>query len=104
MRIEDKEIIAEFIGRKGRLNLYTFEGLEDLSPNTWYDLRYSQFHKDWNWLMIVVRKIVADFEFNEEMGDNQYRDNLMDIVPFGVIEDVCEAVLNYIKWYNQQIK
>lgn len=61
------------------------------------------YHTSWDWLMPVVHKIVADYEFNEqeELSDNEYRESLMDIVPFGIISDVYESVVEFIKWYNE---
>lgn len=62
-----------------------------------------KFHYSWDWLMPVVRKIVTDYEFNNknELQDNEYRENIMDIVPFANIEDTYDAVILFIKWYNE---
>lgn len=66
----------------------------------------SDFHTNWNSLMMVVRKIVSDMEFNSSkpfLEDNEYRESIMDIVPFGDIKDTYDAILEFIKWYNKNI-
>lgn len=63
------------------------------------------FDKDWNWLMVVVSYIVSDFKFNEREAvmDSECKENIMDIVPFGRIEDTYDSVVEFIKWYNNLI-
>tara|TARA_R110000796_G_scaffold194914_1_gene311268 strand:+ start:1628 stop:1966 length:339 start_codon:yes stop_codon:yes gene_type:complete len=58
-----------------------------------------QFKTSWDWLMPVVKRIVSDVEF--DVGyENEYREHLMDVVPFANIEDVYEAVVEFIKNQN----
>ena len=51
------------------------------------------YHESWDWLMPVVGKITRD----EKYWENEYREYLMDIIPYGIIEDVYDAVVNFIK-------
>ena len=57
-----------------------------------YDLKY---HSSWDWLMPVVKRIVSDVELDIDYED-EYREHLMDVVPFAKIEDVYEAVVEFI--------
>lgn len=52
-----------------------------------------EYHISWDWLMPVVGKITRD----EKYWENEYREYLMDIIPYGIIEDVYDAVVNFIK-------
>ena len=52
-----------------------------------------EYHESWDWLMPVVGKITRD----EKYWENEYREYLMDIIPYGIIEDVYDAVVNFIK-------
>lgn len=124
--IENNKLIAEFMGFKtcitrsqeGKKYDYNlpngFELIKEVETtieSNWCEVLEEQdycfiedlkFHTSWDWLMPVVHKIVADYEFNEqeELSDNEYRESLMDIVPFGIISDVYESVVEFIKWYN----
>tara|TARA_R110002095_G_C4101491_1_gene224045 strand:- start:142 stop:285 length:144 start_codon:yes stop_codon:yes gene_type:complete len=46
--------------------------------------------------MPVAKKIVREVELDIEY-ENEYRKHLMDVVPFANIEDVHEAVVEFIK-------
>lgn len=73
-------IIAEFMQLK-----------KDISV---HELKYDS---SWDWLMPVVARIVRDEEFWEE----EHREHLMDLVPYGHIEDVYDVVIRFIKSYNK---
>ena len=69
-----------------------------------------KYHTSWDWMMPVVRRIVSDdvyeavVEFIIELDldyENEYREHLMDVVPFARIEDVYEAVVEFINEYNK---
>ena len=51
------------------------------------------YHESWDWLMPVVGKITRD----EKYWENEYREYLMDIIPYAIIEDVYDAVVGFIK-------
>lgn len=73
-------IIAEFMQLK-----------KDISV---HELKYDS---SWDWLMPVVARIVRD----EEFWDEEHREYLMDLVPYGHIEDVYDVVIRFIKSYNK---
>lgn len=52
-----------------------------------------KYDTDWNLLMPVVAKITQD----ESLIGNMYRENLMDIVPFGIIKDVYHYVIIFLQ-------
>ncbi len=85
-KMKDNRIIAEFMG--SNLN-----GLE-----SWQYEEELQYHTSWDWLMPVVSKITRD----EQYFEDDYREYLMDIVPYGHIEDTYDAVVQFIKQYNDE--
>ena len=43
-------------------------------------------------------------EFNESedfLEDNDYREYIMDVIPYADLESTFDAVLEFIKWYNE---
>tara|TARA_R110002033_G_scaffold1080_2_gene9558 strand:+ start:539 stop:796 length:258 start_codon:yes stop_codon:yes gene_type:complete len=85
--MESNRIIAEFMGVDTHY--------EAQSSNM-----FNQYHTSWDRLMPVVKRIVSDVEF--DVGyENEYREHLMDVVPFANIEDVYEAVVEFIKNQNK---
>lgn len=75
------------------------------------------YHSDWNWLMEVVEKIesivleeVNDTSFNVTIGATRYcviQDNnggMLEVIGEGKtkIESTYKAVVQFIKWYNEQ--
>ncbi len=57
-----------------------------------------EYHTSWDWLMPVVRKILT----NENYIDLTQRENIMDSLPYGIEDDTYDAVVEFIKWYNEQ--
>ena len=83
--ISDNEMIAEFMG------------VDYVDIDTYLESNKElQYHTSWDWLMPVVSKITRD----EQYIDNDYREHLLDIVPYGHIEDTYNAVVEFIKQYN----
>ena len=87
---KDNKLIAEFMGY-------------EVKHNKCYSPKYNdgtiapmQFHKSWDWLMPVISKITKD----ERCVENEYRESIMDVVPYGNIEDTIEAVVEFIKNQN----
>ena len=58
------------------------------------------YHKSWDWLMPVVSKC---YEYGEL--DNHYREEIVASLS-GVIdiEDTYKAVVDFVKWYNDNNK
>lgn len=105
--IEEKNgMIAEFMGYEtyehtNSTAIRLTEGNEFNSVDIGHI--HTKFHISWDWLMPVVRHIVTDLEIvNDDVICSEEREHLMDIVPFAVIEDTYEAVLQFIEWYNKQ--
>ena len=92
--MKDNKLIAEFMEHepivKGDDVYYELNHIRLTSED---DLRY---HTSWDWLMPVVSKITRDEQYWEE----DYREYLMDIVPYGHIEDTYDAVVEFIKQYK----
>jgi len=100
--MNDNKLIAEFMG----VNVITLDDVRK-NKNPYFssadgyledDLKY---HTSWDWLMPVVRRIVSDIELDLDY-ENEYREHLMDVVPFARIEDVYEAVVEFIKIHNDK--
>ena len=99
-KMKDNKLIAEFMGWE----------LQDNPTNRWHnsyrepngklhrntDTEPLLFHASWDWLMPVVSKITRD----EQYIDNDYREHLLDIVPYGHIEDTYDAVVEFIKQHK----
>jgi hypothetical protein len=97
---ENNKLIAEFWGMElGDDKTMYYDDAENLHPPT--PINELKFHSSWDWLMPVVRRIVSDIELDLDY-ENEYREHLMDVVPFARIEDVYEAVVEFIKQYNNQ--
>ena len=86
--MESNRLIAEFM-RIDQVDIDTYQ-------ETNYNLKY---HTSWDWLMPVAKKIVREVELDIEY-ENEYREHLMNVVPFANIEDVHEAVVEFIKNQN----
>ena len=93
--IENNKLIAEFMMFEtvGDLHLIPF----DNTDNDTYLPEHMKFHSSWDWLMPVISKITRD----ESLIENEYRESIMDTVPYGSIEDTHKTVVEFIKWYNE---
>ena len=81
--MENNKLIAEFMGD---IPKYV------IGHGKAYN-KYKDYSKSWDWLMPVVSKITRD----EQYWEDDYREHLMDIVPYGHIEDTYSAVVEFIK-------
>jgi len=89
--MKGNKLIAEFMGMQHTdIGWYDNEEALKLKDNTFDKLN---FHTSWDWLMPVVGKITRD----EKYWENDYREHLMDIIPYAHIEDVYDAVVGFIK-------
>lgn len=104
--MKDNELIAEFMGIP-QMNDYkgvmwdierTGEQIYSVRPD---ELRY---HSSWDWLMPVVQKIYALYdEFNFTTIDQENRFlNVLDLYVRYPISTTYHAVVEFIKWHNQQ--
>ena len=81
--MKDNKLIAEFMNH----------GFHDGRHRSFDELKY---HESWDWLMPVVSKVTRD----EQYIGNDYREHLLDIVPYGHIEDTYSAVVEFIREYR----
>jgi hypothetical protein len=98
--MESNRLIAEFMGWniQNPTTIPTNLHLSNLELDNG-EVMELKFNTSWDWLMPVVKRIVSDVEF--DVGyENEYREHLMDVVPFANIEDVYEAVVEFIKNQN----
>ena len=51
----------------------------------------AKYKESWDWLMPVISKITRD----ECFIDNEYRESIMDVTPYGLIEDTY--YVDYVK-------
>ena len=103
--MENNGLIAKFMGQKKNKN-----GKYDIPKHPyeyhWMGNSYDYFPENmrydqsWDWLMPVVSKITR----NESYIDNEYRESILDTIPYGIIEDSYKVVIEFIEWYNKEIK
>ena len=103
---EKNKLIIEFMGLKPKMegpDVYTYnDGVffmcrED-SPEKVIEAmsRYVKYNSSWDWLMPVVSKITT----NEKYIGLMQRENIMDTIPYGLMDDVYEYVIQFIEWYK----
>jgi len=118
----ENKLILEFLNTDvNNDGTYELAKFGTIRPNgdfkTSFTAEQTKFHKDWNWLMEVVDKI-------ESLNDGAYDVNILkngtEIINYSettiVISNVCNisyenkiehtysAVVEFIKWYNEQNK
>jgi len=83
---ENNKLIAEF--------------MEYPNLGTEGDFSYLKYHKEWNWLMPVVEKC---YEYGEL--HNVHREGIIASLS-GIIDinETYKAVVEFIKWYNNESK
>lgn len=126
------ELIAKFMGAKwdDQEQVYKFD--IDNTPtefsSTKWDVIAMEYHSDWNWLMKVVEKIEKIYDEHDGFYGVHLRSNACDIQgtklhlslrdskygyvymsdPNAIfptkIESTWYAVVQFVKWYNQQNK
>ena len=98
---ENNKLMAEFMGFQST-SLGWFDNEEHLinveKDNTFDDLK---FHKDWNWLMSVVEKCLT---LNVDVEPINHYFIINDALLTININEVYNACVEFIKWYNQQSK
>jgi hypothetical protein len=94
--MNDNKLIAKFMELPTEI-MGAKEVVYGMNHDDWYTADNLNYHLSWDWLMPVVGKISRD----EKFLDNDYRENLLDVVPYGRIEDVFDAVVLFINQYNK---
>ena len=90
---KDNKLIAEFMGFKEHEGSYY---LPLYNGGDWVPDVELEYHSSWDWLMPVISKITKD----ERCVENEYRESIMDVVPYGNIEDTIKTVVEFIKNQN----
>lgn len=95
------KIIAEFMGAKWHehpINKDESEFIFPISPDpssTFKQRINLRYHSEWNWLMPVVKKCLT-------VGDNSDMwDILFNALSMVEIDSLFGAVVDFIKWYNE---
>lgn len=95
----DNETIAEFDGLFTEVvdgkKLWTFKDKEGESYS--YASHELEYHSSWDWLMPVVEKIKL-----LTSTQNEYYGRIINALFTVDINNVYKAVVEFIKWYNQQ--
>ena len=119
--IENNKIIAEFLSVKihpcETIENFKFLPIEERGLYNGYFIDELKYHEDWNWLMVVVEKIesleifdrMGRFNINTKNFDENYTSFITDKDEDFIqcegdtkIEAVYNAVVEFIKWYNNQ--
>jgi len=104
---KNNKLIAEFMGYKlAKCNnglawespyKKSVEDTFELHGRLWRENdSYYKFHTSWDWLMPVISKITKD----ERYIENEYRESIMDVVPYGNIEDTIKTIVEFINQNN----
>ena len=121
--IENNKIIAEFLSVKihpcETIENFKFLPIEERGLYNGYFIDELKYHEDWNWLMVVVEKIesleifdrMGRFNINTKNFDENYTSFITDKDEDFIqcegdtkIEAVYNAVVEFIKWYNNKNK
>ena len=111
--MNNNKLIAEFMGLYDEISLDSIAG----NIHSWSDApffyitedskekvmegitEYSKYHTSWDWLMPVHKKCMFTPNFS---GDDQLRTLLIDAVIDADINRLYDAVVNFIKEYNDE--
>ena len=101
--MKENKLIADFMGVQYKSDEDYIKTLEEMRLHgIGYEQGYMEsqlnYHESWDWLMPVVGKITRD----EKYWENEYREYLMDIIPYAIIEDVYDAVVGFIKQLSKE--
>ena len=98
--LENNKLIAEFLSVK-------IHPIEERGLYNGYFIDELKYHEDWNWLMVVVEKIES-LGYRIEIVKHICRIYLSNKETIIIsentpkIEAVYNAVVEFIKWYNNQ--
>lgn len=105
--MSDNELIAEFDGLeidKFADGSYRYTFTDPITCESYgYAPDELQYHISWDWLMPVVEKINESPKPKRVRWDTISRetDKVLDLPIYTPIQDVHKAVVEFIKWYNQ---
>ena len=115
--IENNKIIAEFLSVKihpcETIENFKFLPIEERGLYNGYFIDELKYHEDWNWLMVVVEKIeslqnengyIAQVNISSNYCEIILNNSIIEVEEKTKIEAVYNAVIEFIKWYNNQNK
>tara|TARA_R110002051_G_scaffold323505_3_gene417383 strand:+ start:124 stop:438 length:315 start_codon:yes stop_codon:yes gene_type:complete len=93
---ENNKLIAEFMDLSIKEGVCYYTDADDMFPmGIEVEAPYIPYDDYWNWLMPVVEKI-------KDMGYDQQLDNIDNVLTCDLrIENLYNAVVEFIKFYNQ---
>lgn len=96
----NNKLIAEFLGQKEEIIELPQFGYMTASGNWKDEFKISEFkfHKDWNWLMELVKQVQSACEEPEEI------DSLKEALWWSEKEQVYNECVDFIKEFNKQKK
>ena len=116
---ENNKLIAEFMGWKNNNGNYYLPDeidfiklIETTIESNWCEILEEQdtcrleemkFHSSWDWLMPVVEKCLTTHEVQEGKDWDYHYSQLHDDLWSINIETTYKAVVEFIKWYNENI-
>ena len=101
--MKDNKIVAEFMGGKivecKDVNYMKWDGDEchELFKHRLVFDSTLEFHKNWKWLMPVVKKCLTIVDVNMEYD----HEPMLEALSACDIEPLHEQVVEFIKWYNE---
>ena len=109
--IQGNKLIAEFIGGFERINKsWCFPSEMPYFIKIYSYPKIMRFHKSWNWLMLVIDYLqhtdncIFCVTIDENVckiwsEDSSY---VHELVSSSTIKAVYEAIIKFIKWYNNE--
>ena len=101
--LEGNKLIAKFVQLRGEYDedkdlIYLESDIDGKGVYSFSELKY---HSSWDWLMPVISKCLAVNE-EELEGWEKYYENIDDAFYQVDINQVWLAVVEFIKWYNEE--
>lgn len=103
--IKANKMIAIFLGAKMIVENYYGINIIKFPDESTKDLWGLKYHKSWDWLMPVVDHISKELQgkfhlYNKYLLEDESREDFL-VFRMETIEKLYIAVVEFIKWYNQ---
>ena len=97
------KLIAEFIGTLKSPNKKTiwFKNYNPILNKKIVFINQLKYHESWDWLMPVVEKCLMGEAEHEKKG-NELVNNIYEALTNISIIETYKAVIEFIKWYNNE--
>ncbi len=103
--LEGNKLIAEFMGV---IPIYPDKFIFEIPPTSYHtnieEYTIFQYDSSWEWLMPVIDKIGVMYDNRELISRDVYKLDLIGMTLFASIDNAWLAVVEFIKWYNQNKK